>query len=93
MPVRQRRNPPAVPADTSLEVWHVQMAAAASRSVDDRLREWAAMCRANADMQADHIRRRNPNYDERQVFLALVRARYGDDLYQAAWPGEPLLEA
>jgi hypothetical protein len=82
-----------VPADTSVTVWRVQVAAAAARSVDDRLQEWAALCRATADSHADGIRRRHPDYDDRQVFLALVRVRYGDALYRAAWPGEPLLEA
>lgn len=93
MSVRERRNPPVVPADTSVAVWQRQMAAAADRSVEERLEEWAALCRATADMHADAIRRRHPDYDDRQVFLALVRARYGDRLYTAAWPGEPLLDA
>lgn len=93
MSVHERRNPPVVPADTSLAVWRVHMAAAAARSAEERLEEWAALCRATADMAADGIRRRHPHYDDRQVFLALVRARYGDDLYCAAWPDEALLEA
>jgi len=76
-----------------LAVWQRRMAAASARSVADRLEEWAAICRATADMHADAIRRRHPAYSERHVFLALVRARYGDELYAAAWPGEPFLDA
>jgi hypothetical protein len=38
----------------------------------------------------DAIRSRHPDYDERQAFLALVRLLYGDDLYAAAWPDQPL---
>ncbi len=93
MSLREGRNPPVVPADTSLDAWNRQMDAAAARSVEDRLAEWAALTRATAAMQADVTRRHHPEYDDHQVFLALVRSRYGDDLFRAAWPGEPLLEA
>ena len=39
-------------------------------------------------MEADGIRRRHPDYDDRQVLLAAARLRYGDDLVRAAWPRE-----
>jgi hypothetical protein len=80
------RNPPAVPADTSPEVWRRQMDAIAARSVTDRLEEWAALNRAGAEMEAEAVRRRHPDYSDREVFLALVRLRYGDELAGAAWP-------
>ena len=87
-----RRNPPAVPADTSEDVWRLQMAAIARRSVAERLDEWAELNRAVARMEADGIRRRHPDYDDHQVMLAAARMRYGDDLVRAAWPDEPLLD-
>lgn len=87
------RNPPVVPADTSPDVWRRQMDAIASRSVEDRMEEWAALNQAVAQMEADAVRRRHPGYSDRQVFLALVRKRYGDDLVGRAWPGEPLVDA
>ena len=87
-----RRNPPAVPADTSENVWRLQMAAIARRSVAERLDEWAELNRAVARMEADGIRRRHPDYDDHQVMLAAARMRYGDDLVRAAWPDEPLLD-
>jgi hypothetical protein len=86
-----RRNPPAIPADTSPEVWHRQMAAIAARSVPDRLDEWNQHNRALAEMEADWIRRRHPDYTDRQVFIALVRHRYGDDLVRQAWPDDELV--
>jgi len=55
-----RRNPPAIPADTTEDVWRLQMAAIAQRSVADRLDEWAELNRAVARMEADGIRRRHP---------------------------------
>jgi len=87
-----RRNPPAIPADTSEDVWRLQMAAIAQRSLAERLDEWAELNRAVARMEADGIRRRHPDYHDHQVMLAAARMRYGDDLVRAAWPDEPLLD-
>ena len=87
-----RRNPPAIPADTSEEVWRLQMAAIARRSGAERMEEWVELNRAVARMEADGIRSRHPDYDDHQVLLAAVRLRYGDELARAAWPDEPLYE-
>jgi hypothetical protein len=62
------------------------MAAIRSRSVSDRLDEWAELNRAVAEMEAEAVRRRHPSYDDREVFLVLVRQRYGDDLALRVWP-------
>ena len=35
---------------------------------------------------AQAVRRRHPDYDDRQVFLALVRRLYGDELALEVWP-------
>lgn len=67
------------------------MDAIAGRPVAERLEEWALLNDAMSRMESDGIRRRHPEYDDRSVFLAAVRLRYGDDLVQAAWPGEPLV--
>ena len=77
---RVSANPAVVPADTSPEVWRKQMAAIARRSIPDRLDEWAQLNRGVARMAEQALRRRHPVYDDRQVFLALVRGLYGDDL-------------
>jgi hypothetical protein len=69
------------------------MDAIAARSVEDRLEEWAALNQAVAQMEADAVRRRHPECSDRQVFLALVRKRYGNDLVGGAWPDEPLVDA
>ena len=80
------RNPVAIPADTSPEVWRIQMEAIARRSVAERMAEWAALNREVAAMEADGVRRQHPGYTERQVFLALVRQRYGEELAFEVWP-------
>jgi hypothetical protein len=68
------------------------MDAIAARSIDERLEEWAEFNRAFARAEADGIRHRHRDHDDRQVFLALVRHRYGDDLVRAAWPNDDLLD-
>jgi hypothetical protein len=68
------------------------MDAIARRSMADRLEEWAALNRAGADMEAEAVRRRHPDYSDHQVFLALVRRRYGDELAGAAWPASLSVE-
>jgi hypothetical protein len=79
-------NPPVVPLDTSPEVWRRQMKAIGARSVSDRMEEWAALNNAVAEMEALAVKRRHPDYSDRQVFLALVRRRYGDELASKVWP-------
>jgi hypothetical protein len=69
----------------------MQMAAIASRTSAERMAEWEALNEAVAVMEEGAVRRRHPEYSDREVFLALVRHRYGDELFQSAWPGEPLL--
>ncbi len=66
------------------------MTAIAGRTGTERLEDWVEMNRAVARMEADGIRARHPDYDDRQVLLAAARMRYGDDLVGDAWPNEPL---
>ncbi len=68
------------------------MDAIARRTPAERLVEWDALNSAIALMEANGVRRRHPQYSEREVFLAIVRRRHGDELFQAAWPGVPLLQ-
>lgn len=79
-------NPAAIPPDTSPEVWRRQMAAIAERTIPDRLDEWAQLNRGIAAMAEQAVRRSHPDYDDRQVFLAIVRRLYGDDLAIEVWP-------
>lgn len=68
------------------------MAAAAERTVAERLAEWEAFNRAAAAMEAAGIRRRHPNYNDHEVLLAAARFRYGDELVRAAWPEDDLVD-
>lgn len=79
------------PRDTSAEAWAVQVGI--WRRMGDTGRTSAALQMTAFSRQCtlDAIRGRHPDYDERQAFLAFVRLLYGDILYAAAWPGQPLL--
>jgi hypothetical protein len=85
-------NPPCIPADTTPEVWRLQMQAIGRRSVADRLAEWEALNVEMARLEAVSVRRRHPDYDDTEVARALVRLRHGDDLALSAWPGLPLID-
>jgi hypothetical protein len=87
-----RRNPPAVPADTTPDVWRRQMAAIAARPAASRIAEWEALNAHAVELEVAAVRRRHPDYTDREVFLAMVRHRYGDELFRLVWPGEPLVE-
>jgi hypothetical protein len=56
------------------------MAAIGQRSVEERPDEWASLNDAVAVMEAAAVRRQHPDYTDREVFLVIVRRRYGDDL-------------
>lgn len=43
------------------------------------------------DLTRSGIRARHPAYTAAEVDLALWRLLYGDQLFQRAWPGRPLL--
>ncbi len=87
-----QRNPPAVPADTDPAAWRLQMQILAQRTPAQRLAEWAEFNDALALMEEAAMRRRHPDYGDRQVFLALVRGRYGDELAGTVWPDSLLVE-
>jgi hypothetical protein len=62
------------------------MAAIGRRSVAERLEEWEALNRQGVEMEADGVRRQHPEFTDREVFLTMVRRRYGDELVCRVWP-------
>lgn len=56
------------------------------RSVSERLEEWRQLNAAGAMMEESAVRSRHPEYSDREVFLALVVARYGEELAHEVWP-------
>jgi hypothetical protein len=62
------------------------MKAIGRRSVAERLAEWEALNRKGAEMEAQAVRRLHPGFTDREVFLTLVRRRYGDEVACEIWP-------
>ena len=73
-------NPSAVPADTSLGVWQMQMKAIGAMSVEQRISVWEEIQNQFAIMEDASMRRRHPEFNDHQILVELVRARYGDEL-------------
>ena len=68
------------------------MDAIRARSVPERLEEWRQLNEAGIKMEEAAIRRRHPDYTDRQVFLALVVAHYGKELAGEVWPDSAGIE-
>lgn len=62
------------------------MDAIRARTVSQRLEEWRQLNEAGAMMEEQAVRRRHPGHSDREVFLALVVSRYGEELAHEAWP-------
>lgn len=74
------KNPSPVPADTSLDVWQMQMKAIGAMSVEQRISVWEEIQNQFAIMEDASMRRRHPEFNDHQILVELVRARYGDEL-------------
>jgi hypothetical protein len=74
------KNPSAVPADTSPEVWQMQMGAVGAMTVEQRIAVWEEIQNQFAIMEDASMRRRHPEFNDHQILVELVRARYGDEL-------------
>ena len=74
------KNSTGAPADTSPEVWRMQMKAVGALTPAQRLELWAESQKQFAIMEESAMRRLHPNFNEHQILFELVRARYGDEL-------------
>ena len=80
------RNPSAVPGDSSVEAWRVQMTAIRKMTPAERVRRWEEFNDALAAMESDALRRKYPDLTERQRFLIRMRQKHGVDLSSQVWP-------
>ena len=69
-----------VPADTSPEVWRMQMSALGAMTPEQRLALWEESQRQFSLMEDVAMRRLHPDFSDYQILVELVRARYGDEL-------------
>ena len=69
-----------VPADTSPEVWQMQMNALGAMTPEQRLALWEESQKQSSLMEDAAMRRLHPEFSDYQLLVELVRARYGDEL-------------
>lgn len=80
------------PSDTSREAAGLQLEALRAMGPARRLEQAVALSETVRRLFENGIRRRHPEYGDRDVFLARARAMLGDPLFRAVYPAEPLLE-
>ena len=69
-----------MPADTSPEVWQMQMNALGAMTPEQRLALWEESQKQGSLMEDAAMRRLHPEFSDHQILVELVRARYGDEL-------------
>ena len=69
-----------MPADTSPEVWQMQMNALGAMTPEQRLALWEESQKQGSFMEDAAMRRLHPEFSDHQILVELVRARYGDEL-------------
>ncbi len=80
------------PRDTSDEAWAIQLAIWRRMRIEGRTAAASGMIGFARRASLDAIRSRHPEYDDHRARMAMMRMLYGDVLFTAAWPGEPLLD-
>jgi hypothetical protein len=79
---------PFLPSDTSLEAIRVQHAIYRRMPPEKRLHLMCQMADSARALAADGVRARHPEYTERQVRLAVIRLRLGEELFRCVYPAE-----
>lgn len=81
-----RRNPPAIPTDTTTEAWRLQMKAIGRLTPQQCIAIWDETQRQFAIMEEAAMRRLHPELNDYEILVELVRARYGDELASKVIP-------
>jgi hypothetical protein len=74
------------PLDTTAEAEKIQLDIFRRMGPEQRLEAGLALSRTCRELLREGVRRRHPDYDERQVHLAVIRLTLPDDLFSAAYP-------
>ena len=73
------------PLDTTREAEKIQLDIFRRMAPEQRLQAGLALSRTCRELLREGVRRRHPEYDERQVLLAVIRLTLPDDLFSAAY--------
>jgi len=74
------------PLDTAQEAEKIQLDIFRRMGPERRLQAGLALMRTCRELLREGVRRRHPEYDERQIGLAVIRLTLPDDLFFAAYP-------
>jgi len=74
------------PLDTTPEAEKIQSDIFRRMGPEQRLQAGLALSRTCRELLREGVRRRHPDYDERQVHLAVIRLILPDDLFSQAYP-------
>jgi hypothetical protein len=84
---RLSMNYSAIPRDTTLEAFWVQIEALRRLGTEGRARMTFQLCEQVRRFAAVGVRSRHPSYTDEQVRLAVIRLRLGDRLFAKVYPG------
>jgi hypothetical protein len=79
--------PETIPADTTLEAFHVQVAVLRRLDPSRRLELACQLSDYMREVSASGVRQRHPEYSEEQVRLAVIRLSLGENLFREVYPG------
>jgi hypothetical protein len=74
------------PVDTTPEAEKIQLNIFRRMGPERRLQAGLALSRTCRELLRAGVRRRHPDYDERQIQLAVIRLTLPEDLFSAAYP-------
>ena len=74
------------PLDTTQEAENIHMDIFRRMAPEQRLQAGLALSRTCRELLRAGVRRRHPDYDEREVHLATIRLTLPEDLFSAAYP-------
>ena len=76
-----------IPADTTLEAFHVQIGIFRRMAPERRLAMAFEMSNNMRRVAVSSVRSRHPDYSEDQVRLAVTRLTLGEQLFHEVYPG------
>ena len=79
--------PESIPADTTLEAFHVHIGALRRMPATRRLEMAFQMSNNLRRVAAEGVRYRHPDYNEEQVRLAVIRLMLGEQLFREVYRG------
>ncbi|HEV2972637.1 MAG TPA: hypothetical protein VGY55_21905 [Pirellulales bacterium] len=77
----------AIPRDTTLEAFRVQIDVMRRLGVEGRAKLTFELCKNLRQVLTDGVRFRHPDYTDDQVRLAVIRLRLGEKLFRKVYPG------